>query len=524
MTGYAERLDSGTRRVTAVAVFLVVWAACRLVFWTGYVGADDFVYGRYAFRLHRPPIDHREFRLPAILCLRASYCVFGATEPAACLPSLAASLVLMFAVAVMVDWPRKVTLSNLAAMLLAATMPLDVAMATYPGAPMLAAALAALGAALLLRGDGVLRHIGAILMALGFWTHEVILFLAGAVCLAALWQDRRRYLRPVLTCVAAGAGMVMVDAVIYGLWIGDPLARYRNAAHVTTAPIDFHARFGGSAVRFFLWPLHTLVVSKHFGLDLLLATAGGIYLWRRLATPHKILLAAMVGYWLWLGYGTQVPWAYRPRTRGMHYFLALTFMAAVLVPAVLEHFAERRRAWLPLGIVAALAVHLLALLAGGRWGQQVDVGRELLAFARGKTHVSFATDVSTFNAMHVLNGFQPPQNVVCLNGPAVRHRLLINHEPERSAEHEFPPAGVEALLINYEQTVHGVEPEFARFVRSRKLRAVQRIEPQSRPLFRPLARFLELPSWAVQSRGGLVAAIEPERVNQDRVDSTQLVP
>ena len=86
-----------------------------------------------------------------------------------------------------------------------------------------------------------------------------------------------------------------------------------------------------------------------------------------------------------------------------------------------------RRERLAQGVVAvAILVHLACLAAGGRWGQAVDVSRELLAYAREHSDQTFLTDVATMNHMYVVGGFRFPANVVCLNGPAVDRHLLVN--------------------------------------------------------------------------------------------------
>ena len=86
-----------------------------------------------------------------------------------------------------------------------------------------------------------------------------------------------------------------------------------------------------------------------------------------------------------------------------------------------------RRERLAQGVVAvAILVHLACLAVGGRWGQAVDVSRELLAYAREHSDQTFLTDVATMNHMYVVGGFRFPANVVCLNGPAVDRHLLVN--------------------------------------------------------------------------------------------------
>src|SRR5690242_6635916 len=107
------------QRVCAIAAVLIAWVATTYVFWVGYFGADDMGYARYAFLFHRPPIHWLEFRIPAVVAIRACFLMFGASEFSATLPSLIASLMMIVSVAWFVDWPKKLTWVTNAALLIA---------------------------------------------------------------------------------------------------------------------------------------------------------------------------------------------------------------------------------------------------------------------------------------------------------------------------------------------------------------------------------------------------------------------
>lgn len=499
------------RNIGAAVIVLSAWLVTTVAFWVGYAGGDDLFYARYAFLLHRAPLNWWEFRIPFILALRASFFAFGPSELAAALPTLMASLGILAAVIWFLGWTKRPAWQTVAGGLIAATLPLDVGYRSVPLAPFLAGGMLALGTVCLLKENSRVRACGSLLLATAFVTHEVSVFYVSVLCLTALAFDKKRFFRPVLLCVVLSAGATLVECVVYKVLLGDWLARFRTAAATSSGLVaGLDPDMGISGLRFYTWPLENLLFCKSFGIDLILVLVFGILAWRSFKQEHRILFIATFLTWAWLGYGSQVPWAYTPFYRQMHYYFFLTFCIAVLLPYSLATVLGRRATLARAIVGVVVALHLACAAAGGRWGQSVDVSRDLLQYAKNHSDRTFLTDVFTMNQMYVLAGFRLPPNVVCLNGPGGED-LLVNKEPPGTPRFRFREIPVNGVLVNLEGVYSGahVEAAFARYL-GRQGGKRERITPvQYKLLFRPFAQFAHLPQFAVRSLGGEVRWLEP---------------
>jgi len=242
--------------------------------------------------------------------------------------------------------------------------------------------------------------------------------------------------------------------------------------------------------------------------DLILLAVSGIVAWRRLELEQRILLCSSLGLYLWLGYGTQVPWAYKPVWRQFHYYFPAMLAVACVLPFALRH-AGQNRVWVARGVVMfAVFVHLVYLVAGGRWGQDVDVSRQLLRYAMDHPTQRFLTDVVTMNHMYVLGGFQVPHNVVCLNGPAVEKHLLLNKEPPGRPRWAFSVGDIDGILVNSEGAHDRLpEQEFLSFLNAHPGNRLQVAPLRYRLGFLPLLAFLKPKDFMVRSLGGAVVYV-----------------
>jgi hypothetical protein len=436
-----------TAALVTAGLLLAAWAALTWLFWVGYVGADDVFYARYAHLLHRPPINWWEFRTPYIAAIRGSFSLFGVSEFAAALPTLLASLAIAASAAWLAATDGARDWKPWAAAALAITMPIDIGYRTVPGAPLFSAGLLAAGTACFLSKRGHVRLIGSLLLACAFLAYELSFFYVAILCLTALALDARRFAGAVVVCVALSAAAFAAECVAYDHLLGDPFARYRTAAGTTRElPAGYDPDTGISGVAFYAWPLRNLVVSKHFAFDLALLLAAGIVAFRGLRLEQRILALTTLLIFLWLGYGTQVPWAYKPLYRQYHYYAPVTLGVASLLPAALASATRRPRAL----VAFCLLSHLTMMALGGRYGQHFEVSRELLRYASSRPGSWFLTDVATMDAMYVVGGFRLPANVLCANGPAVEHHLLLNKEPAGTPRWRFPERPVNAILLNLE--------------------------------------------------------------------------
>lgn len=501
MTGVEQggATDASWQRLPAVVAIAITWVALRIVFWTGCVGSDDLLYVFYAHELDHLPGEFWEFRLGTVLLTRLLLETLGPSEWSVCLPTLFASLAILASVAWFVDWPRVQNWQTNGAVLLAAVMPLDVTMASYLVPTVIAAGLLAVGTACLVKGQHRLPYLGSALLALGWWTHEISVLYVGILCLVCLTVDRRRYWKPVVCCLLLSVGISLLESALYGVLLGDPLARWRAAAGEGGIRTLSTRRFGGSTLLFFLWPLRIAVASKQFGFDLLLLFISGALAWRHLDRPQRVLLLTAFSYWFWLGYGTQVPWDYRPRSRSFHYYVFLTFPIAALLPATLElALAMRRRAAVAI-LAAAIAVHVVSLAAGGRWGQSVHVSRELLSYATAHPQTRFVTDWGTLREMYFVNGLRLPANVGTL-APLdwVGREVPGKQGPGRQT---VSPDAVDALLVNYERSEYRELDHVREFAKEHAGRSMWRSPVRYKSFVLPIARAFGREDLALLSLG-----------------------
>lgn len=483
----------------------MTWLATTCIFWVGYTGADDMFYARYAFLFHRPPINWWEFRMPAILAIRASFHLFGVSEFAAALPMLVASLAILASVAWFVGWPSRLNWQTQAAVILAATLPLDVSYRSTPGAPFFAASLLVVGTVCILKGGRWVQLLGAALFAVGFATHESAVFYILFFCCAALIFDHRKFQRPVAACAALLAGTFLVECAVYGAWMGDPLARFKMAAVESANQLpDIDPDTHLSGVRFFVWPLETLALAKPFGFDLLLLLLTAIPAWKLFAREQRILFVATFAAWAWLGYGTKVPWAYKPFARSYHFYGPLELGIAVLLPVCLGLVLRNRRAWAYLAVCVVVASHLICSAAGGKYGADVRVARELLRYASGHPDRVYMTDVRTLNEMYVVGGFQLPVNIVCPNVPAVERHLLVNKEPPGAPRFHFPARPIDGILVDLPRMDLEVEPEFTDYLKEHPGVHTQIVPLRYKTLFIPLLPIVGPREFVIRSRGAEV--------------------
>jgi hypothetical protein len=382
-----------------------------------------------------------------------------------------------------------------------------------PLAGFIASGLVIFGSVCMLRRARFVPFAGSVFFAAGFVTHEVSFFYVAIFCLCALVADWERFWKPVIACIAIAGAFVVIEGAAYFVVLGDVLARWKVAAATTeNLPIGVDLDTGMSGVGFFLWPVQGLLFSRAFGADLIVLLVCGMLAWRRLESDQRILLCSSVGLYFWLGYGTQVPWAYKPFYRQFQYYFPVMLGVASVLPFALRH-ACQKRAWLAWGVAGlAVLVHVAFLVGGGRWGQDVDVSRQLLHYARNHPAQRFLTDVATMNHMYVLGGFQVPQNVVCLNGPAVETHLLLNKEPRGVPRRAFSEGDIDGILINLEGGRYRVpEAEFVRFLAGHRGERLVVAPLRYRLPFLPVLAFVERREFMVMSLGGEVVNLGGER-------------
>jgi hypothetical protein len=384
------------RRLLAITIVLAIWLAARLIFWIGFAGSDDGFYARYAYLMHREPINQWEFRALSVWIMRVVFLALGPSEFSATLPSLLSSATMLGAIAWYVGWPNKsLEWTAQGSMLLAALLPLDVVMASYPGASSISIGFLAWGVVLMLDDKRNTSLVGAVLLSLAFVAHEFCFYYIAIFCLIELAVDWRKYRKPVALCVLLSAGYLIAECATYAMVYGRPFMRFQamgGIAHEDRIQIEAQ----GSAALFFLMPLRLLVFNKGFGMGFVALFAVGALCWNRLERTQRVLLSSAVVYWIWMGYGPMVPWEYKPPSREIRLYFPLAIALCSLLPSALDRtFASGRLAQAI--VILLMAIQLVCLTGGGRWGQHFRVSQQLLSYARARQEEWFLTDVRTWN-------------------------------------------------------------------------------------------------------------------------------
>src|SRR5262249_30589013 len=134
------------------------------------------------------------------------------------------------------------------------------------------------------------------------------------------------------------------ECAAYQVLLDDPLARFRVAAATTTKmPVAYDPDTEIGGVAFFLWPLRNLLFCKQFGFDLIALLLCGWVASKYLSMRQRILFSAVFLLWLWLGSGSQVPWAYKPLYRQLQYYKPLDLAVSVLLPFALASCLPNRQ-------------------------------------------------------------------------------------------------------------------------------------------------------------------------------------
>jgi hypothetical protein len=112
------------------------------------------------------------------------------------------------------------------------------------------------------------------------------------------------------------------------------------------------------------------------------------------------------------------------------------------------------------------------------------------------------------NHMYALSGFQLPENVVCVNGPAVERHLCVNKEPAGAPKFSFPELSVDGVLVNLETLNAGrAETEFVRYLNEHQGKRTRIAPLRYRVTCRPLLAFIEPRDFMVKSLGGEVVQV-----------------
>ena len=480
-----------------IGVCLLVWTLARVFFFVGFAGSDDMYHIRFAALWDRPPQNQWEARLLANVLFGGAMRVLGRGEVAAALPCLVSSLAVLGAALFAAARVAGIR-TALWAGLLVALLPMEVEGSTVVSAATLMHGLMTAGTvALLFPHQSKRGHfLGPALLGIAIVTHLSAVYYVAALLFAGLLIDRRRYVRATaLTAVCAMAAM-SIELAAFHFAYGDALRRFAvYAGQISVETVPKHNPITGS-LRFFTWPFTSLLFSKALGIAGGVALFVGAARFRKWAPPMRVLLLACGIYWLWVSFGTRVPWAYQPFWRITRYWQPMTLAIAILCAWLI---ANQPRRWMRLATAAALlGVCVVNLAAGGSWSQSVEVSRELLAYARQRPDQRFVTDYHTLNEMFILSGVESVPNVATIfdDQPV---RLLDGHAKRLGGR----AAGTRDVLVNPLNVAR--TPDFAAFLGGQNRLVVFETQPQSRLICRWIPSLRDKP-WAIRKPAAQVLA------------------
>ncbi len=487
----------------------------RTLFFGGIAGSDDMYYMRFAAEWGRAPVSNWEARLLGNGLTAASMALFGRSEIAAVLPSLAASLAILGSVLYWCRWGARSPCGEkslahpsgqssalrqaLWGGLLVAVLPLDVDMGTTISPHTIMAALMVVGTVAFLKAphSRPAAFIGPIFLSLGVVTHFTGVYYVASLAGAALIVDRRRYLSPVVATIIVGVVVLAADVGVFHLAFDDAFLRLRTCFAEThfIKPIMPHTADGAFNPEYLIWPIRNLLFSKALGVALVVVLIAGLWSYRRLEPTGRILTATMALYWLWISFGSEVPWSYVPFDRISRFLQPLTFAVAVVFASVVATSSRRiancelrspkeskqrsqrllpyfrrslfmirysaRRSLSPAVGGVVLAVCVLNLLGSGSWGQNVHISRELLAYAGQHPQRMFVTDYHTLNEMYMVGGLTTLPNVATTDD--VRPSKLLDHSARRIPATDL--AKCDDILVNPLNL--GRTPAFEKHMRGR---------------------------------------------------------
>ena len=206
---------------------------------------------------------------------------------------------------------------------------------------------------------------GAILLALSFSTHEMMLFPVAILCVVAGLLNFSKYWKPILICIGVAALLSSAELLVYSILKGDALARIHTS--LGGANLEGISESGFSTLGFYLWPIGLLLNLKPFGMALGLLLVGGAICWRRLSETERVLYIITFCTWAWFGWGSISPFEYRPLWRQTHYYGPVAVGLTVLLPGIGGRIFETRP-WMGKLLFSGLLVTLFCQRGGWLMG------------------------------------------------------------------------------------------------------------------------------------------------------------
>lgn len=425
-------------------LLFVWWAGLRLIFFTGFVGSDDFFHLRYAVQWDAPPVNHWEARLVFNALLRAVILLLGYHEWVCVLPSLAGSVLLVTAAirgAYLAGGRRSAFLAGW----IAASIPQDVILSSVPTASPLSSGVAGWFFVELLGGRWILA---ALIGGVAAVVHPVTIHFVLIASMVKAVLERR--IRPLGAAALAVCVQLLLEFGINALSWADPFLPLR----ILSGQYAPDPSYSAWSAAWFVYPFRSFVFSKDFGVAALLACC--VPFLRPTGRKWTFLCAATVAaFWLWVGFGTVKPTEYEPFWRLTKFQYPLIVPISMALAVVLPGL--RAGGAIPVAILSVL--HVLLLAGSGSFGESVEISRRFLAEVRSRPDRAFLTDLRTEREMIGLNRFQPIGNLrswpqVCRSGEASGDWLLAenslnlaNYGASFRPEPVWTPAGRPLMVL-----------------------------------------------------------------------------
>jgi len=410
---FASRRTDDTKVliVCSVLFLFVFWALARTLFFSGLNGFDDIHYIRYALQWDRLPVDHWEARVLFNLLLRYCFSLFGFSEFVSTLPTLFASLVFMYCVFYVGLHLYPIRYAFFAAFF-AAILPLDVYGSTSLKVLAFGNMFAALGTACILTARKNLQYVLAgFFLGISIVIHFALVFYPGILAIV-LWGHKWPELQW-KKCMLVIATTILVFALVNFttfFWLtGDPLYQFRLVSEIVDRSYIPGRPYHIYNFYWFIWPIQNLVISKAFGILISFPILFCLYHWKRQSSTTRFLCIVILLEWVWINYGTIKPFEFKPLAHTTRYWYPLALPACIL--ATQAFLALKEKVFRAVYLGATVGLPLLALSSSGSWGQNVEITKELMAYASKHPDTTFVTDLYTLNEMYILNGAKPPNNI-----------------------------------------------------------------------------------------------------------------
>jgi 4-amino-4-deoxy-L-arabinose transferase-like glycosyltransferase len=454
----ADELYSRKFLIYSIVLLFICWIMLRICFFAGFFGFDDLHYMRYALSWDRIPANHWETRLIFNSLLRLSFYIFGFSEVTAAIPTMFASLVFMYGTFFVVLRICNIYYAFYAG-LMAALLVRDIIGTTNMDPLAFANMFIVLGTACILFAKHPRQYLLAgCLLGISVFVHLTSIFYLGMLSLA-IWIQRDTDFQWKKSISVMGSGLFtfcLLNFTSFYFWTGDPFYEFKiaSSSHIKNSEYLLTLEYN---MEWFLWPVKTFIISQSYGILLSITFFFMVTAWKRQPQQIRFICLLTVFYWLWISYGTQTPTRYIPLDHSIRYWYPMALPACILAAKALSEL--KNRFLRVLYLAGTIGLPLLFLLSSGTWGQNIEITKELMAYAKQHPKTEFVADKYTLDEMYVLNACKSPANVFSLKKFTQPAFFNIPEEKQKN------PSDTDIVFLYNEQNIwRTFAAEFKKFV------------------------------------------------------------